>query len=601
MDPAPTAAADFEGGPLARASLGRILGLEVSRVLVRGGSEVRISIHAGGGPGVVAIVLAPGEERDAWSRTASGLDLRHEGEALDAAGTALMRQIASGLDRTAFGDLREMAALDPVPAGPAARRAAPAAPGEDRWGRVPCDEWDETSSWRRFVARRELERNCMSALDVRFPIHSITHGDMECRFATPTIDGWTVPVHAYPWIRPLARTGTPRPSTEEALRASRRTLSTDLGDADVIGGGRALLGEALERVAAEAGRDEVVVVKVACLPLVTGEDVRAAIGPRAGRARVFVTDPERKGDDDIVAVLLSQAISRGKRASRRASGRGVGGRARGKAGRRPGHPRVNVVGMPARPAGDRLLELLELAGIAVNARLLPVVDPGEAGRWMEADLQVVVPDPYMEKLVASVFAPLPLEPIDAGPPWGVAGSIRWLEAVARAARRSAAMGEVIGRGMERIGPALDALTSRASDLSLGFVGTAAELASIADPGLMAGIPVAGMIAEMGFSLDLAVFGDGEPGPEGMPQERIRVGRFADAAGLDSLLASMQSRAVYSDFHADRRIGRAGKTPFSLQSFEPGPGGALSTIEALLRASDLPFYARYGRHLGGVGP
>jgi hypothetical protein len=309
--------------------------------------------------------------------------------------------------------------------------------------------------------------------------------------------------------------------------------------------------------------------------------VESVLDAFGGDARLHLSDPERAGDDDVVVRVLERALSAAPPVA--------------------GDPQaVNLLGVREDRYGRELVSMLEQGGVRVNASLLPVVDPARAARWREARTQVVVSDPYMGRIVEKVFVPLDIETVSPPGPWGVESTGRWLAAIARHVGASASMRRLWERRREEARGRLEHVHRAARRHRLGFVGTARELASLSDPLAMAGVDVAGMVAEMGFGVDLLVHGEGEVETGALDPGRTRVHRFREPDELARLLAGLECRAVYSDVFADERITRAGKTPFSLQVFEPGLSGAIATARSLLAACELDFTRRYGRYLARGG-
>jgi hypothetical protein len=186
------------------------------------------------------------------------------------------------------------------------------------------------------------------------------------------------------------------------------------------------------------------------------------------------------------------------------------------------------------------------------------------------------------------------------PPYGVAGTRAWLEAVGRACGRGAALRRAWRRAERDHAAAREGLRRECAEFRLGFVVGPAQVAALFDPLEMAGIPALDVAIDLGFGIDLLVFaaGDGAAPETAIPPglaEAVDLYRFRDREALRALLRDTPCAAVYSDLHADERITGAGKTPFSLQAFEPGLAGALRTGERLLGACRLPFYRKYAAH------
>jgi hypothetical protein len=214
---------------------------------------------------------------------------------------------------------------------------------------------------------------------------------------------------------------------------------------------------------------------------------------------------------------------------------------------------------------------------------------------------VLVPHPSYRQLYEKVFAPLGMRTVTPAPPYGFAGTKAWGGEIARALGRGPAFRRAWSRWRARYAAALGRLRREVAvaGARLGFVVAPEDYAALCDPMRTAGIPVLDVAVELGFGIDLLVFaGDGgsaDPGIRPAHARAVAIHRFADRSSLETLLRRTPCSAVYSDLYADERVTAAGKTPFSLQLFEPGLAGALRTGERLLGACRLPFYGKYRRH------
>ncbi|MDD5305469.1 MAG: hypothetical protein PHS14_20405, partial [Elusimicrobia bacterium] len=114
-----------------------------------------------------------------------------------------------------------------------------------------------------------------------------------------------------------------------------------------------------------------------------------------------------------------------------------------------------------------------------------------------------------------------------------------------------------------------------------------------------GAPLATMVAEMGFGIDLVYYdrhGEEPALPSALKDARVSV--FRSPWELERALREIDSAAVYSDIYFDWRISRAGKARFASKDFEMGLEGARRTFEKLLPLCRLPFYRQYASHLRG---
>lgn len=530
----------------------------VEMSLARRDDQVRMSVTYEGIEPLVIII----------SRAGSGpslletrhLSFRYEGASLSEPQERILRSIAQRLADATYEEV----------AGRIPEEREVRGPDElvDTGG-VTVEAWGAEDAWRRFVFRREFERNASSALRVTGRnVITVSHGESECQYATPGIDARTMSLYCYPWIRPLSR-GPDDRAVERRLPAF---ITTDMRDADIITGGVARLETVLDALAGRTREEDVVVVRSTCVPHVIGDDMEEPVRRWKGRGEIVYDDVFASEDGDLVERLLAEAIDRGKR--------------------RRGRPAaIALAGLVEGPALHELVALLGDAGIDVVGTQVPRIDLASAPAWRTAAVQVLVPGPYFEKVYERVLRPLPLETVEAPAPCGIAATRRWLATIAGALGREERMRGAWRAAMRASAAERRRVRQEAGRRRLGFVVDDAECAALEDPMRMGGVPVLGMVSEMGFGVDLMVHGDGEV-PEG---PGIEVHRFGDQATLERLLRELPCGAIYSDLYADPRIAAAGKMPFSLQAFEPGLGGALRTADRLAHACRADFYRKYRRH------
>jgi nitrogenase iron protein NifH len=453
--------------------------------------------------------------------------------------------------------------------------------------RSNAEQWGAADQWRRFFCDFETFRNARTRLQLDAPVLEIWHQDLECAFATASFFGGHPSFFDFPWQPPRpsraataahdAGPATPRRTARGARAARPASLVTNLRELDVVHGGTARLETAL-RAALRAYPDvEAVQINGTCVPTVIGDDAQAVARRFGKRLRipVYYSNPSGNQYLDLAREFLARARRPGR-------------------ARRPARPHaINLVGFPAGPALDELVALLAAAGLTVHARMLPAFDPQQARTCLEAAVQVLHANADYEETYREVFEPLPIRTIRPAAPYGWDGTGRWLAAVADACGIPAArVREALRRTTAPLRPAWQTGRAAAAGLRLAFVVDLEEAVRLSEPSRMWGVPVAAMLRELGFGIDVLCFDE-----HGRAPSSFR--RFRTPAELARLLRDGTFAAVYSEFAFDDRLARAGKARFALSSFEPGLAGAVRTLERLVTLCRWPFWRRYAAFVAGA--
>lgn len=439
-------------------------------------------------------------------------------------------------------------------------------PSHPRAGTV--EPWGSAGRWHRFIFPEEIERNFLHSLTLLHPravIVSVMHCDLECRYSTPPRTGGLA-FYSYPWINPYSAFVGGAQHQPPSWRGRFLALETDLSIRDLrAGASRGKLGRLLRALKGAAGKEDIVLLNMTCLPDKLGDCAHAQRLLAAANlgAQVLTNDPAV--DQAVppivryVRSLLERAVRRGKR-------------------RRPGS--VNLAGFPRCREKEELKAHLGEAGVVVNADIVPDIDLGALETFAEAERTVLFPEEHMQGLFRHLFRGLPIETLSPPAPFGMEGSWRWLEAVAASVGRGAALARHRGAWWRKEEAGWLQNLERAKAVNAGFVGTAADLRRFADPLCAAGVPVFAVLDEAGIGVETFLLDEG----------------FRTPGELQDLLRKSASRIVYSDVFFDDRLTACGKIPFSIASFRMGPEGATRTLESLLGASGTPFYRTYAAYL-----
>jgi hypothetical protein len=278
------------GGPSARAHVEKVLDLRGKRrgaVPPCGISEIKafdddsIRLVISREPlSPLVIILGPASGGGKPNLTTSKLSIRYEGTRLDPDQEKLLRFLWSRLEKLSHADLLAMMEKDPEALIPDDLPDSAGAPAKEKKSHHQSartvEPWGADHMWRTFIFRKEIARNFGCSIRMRQPAYSVIHGDLECRFATPRIDGRAISFINYPWIRPLQPLRGAGETLEARMAWEERFLTTDLRESDVVGSGMAKLEKLLGSIQPDSGESDPVVIKVTCLPHLIGDDLEAA-------------------------------------------------------------------------------------------------------------------------------------------------------------------------------------------------------------------------------------------------------------------------------------------------------------------------------------
>jgi hypothetical protein len=432
----------------------------------------------------------------------------------------------------------------------------------------------EAERWRQFFCDGVAASHACAGLELRAPVLHIQHQDLECSYAHP---GWSRPedvsFYRYPWARRTA----PAQRTREDGDVRTPLLMTDLRELDVVQGGEKKLLAALEAGLAHDGELSALVVNSGCVPAAIGDDVPRIMRAAANAKGVPLIYNDCAGgrDADVGRILFDKI-------------RAEPGRARPKKIPRS----VNLVGFPEGAALGELVALLERSGLTVNAAVMPAMTPEQARGLDAAQAQIFMPNAAYAKVYKDVFSALPVPGHTFEPPYGMEGTRLWLKSVAGLFKREAAAEKAFAAEFAPWSRHWDALRRRALELKFAFVVDRGQLPRLKDARLLWGVPILGLLREMGVRAEVLLFNGTDRGP---------MKGFKDQPELERRLRDGAYDAVYSEFFFDDRLVRAGTTPFSLAPFEMGVRGASATLERLLALGRWGFYRRYAPYLQGPRP
>ncbi|MBI2788307.1 MAG: hypothetical protein HYX59_06440 [Elusimicrobia bacterium] len=431
------------------------------------------------------------------------------------------------------------------------------------------------AGWRNFFADQDFE--ILMEAPEPTPNNTVTveYADLECFCARPDISfsQWSF----LDW---------PDESVELGEAGEDAFVAVELQEQDMVMGTGEKADELVSEVRRLADAGNYMVVTHLCTPIVMGEDFQALAKrceDEIGGTSVSWSQKDRDRGDNFGEHFRSLLARPGFLD-------GPGDAAA-----------VNLFHVPTEVREGQLRPFLEELGLTVGVTVFPVVDFPSLERLPRARWQVFWEKPsYADKTLEFMrAASRPV--VMARAPYGVRGARDCLRSIAVAVGKEAEFEAAWAKRTAAFLPSWEARRKEAAAFRLAFVVSEAILPRLLGLRYGHGAPLASMVREMGFGVDLLYFDRHGKAPE-LPAglEGASVKTFRSPAELEALLREGESRAVYSDIFFDWRVSSAGKSRFSSRDFEMGLDGASRTMDRLLNACRLPFYRRYGARLSKLG-
>lgn len=595
------------GLPVPEPRTGQRLG--VGRVQ-REGDRLRVVLSGGVVEGLVAFLSPPGQ--GATFLRAPGFGLAYAGSELSPAARRFLEALAARLGRWSFEALCEhlRAAVPPMvqpPPPPAPPMGSPPEPsphesprGEGSSGSHAPSAWSPPPvtadglpveedgaigfdfalphAWRNFLQEREnnygsVENDRGYCTTFGPGMRILSHTDIECHYsAPPRYDGGITF-----WNH--LRLGT----IEDKGGGPFASFFTDMEDQDVIKGGGPTLDRTLDAIAAQLDGTELLTYGATCLINVIGDDVDKSLERFSKKTRLPIVrfdstvDPRQRLVEAVRAEPGFDAVPRV-----------------------PGA--VNLLGFPWAEGAEGFRAMLAEAGVTVNARLLPELDPAAMRRYRAAELDVIYDWPDAVEPARRLFGALGTPTVVAPPPVGVEGTRRCFLAIGAALGRDRAFEAVWARRHAAVAGPWAQLRAACEGYRVAFVGAAGRIDDFLADRELLGLPALASLREMGFEVEVWRMQT----PRSTPLRDlgpVTARWFASPAELEAMLRESDVAAVYSEMYFDRRLSRCGKSAFSIQDLGfVGLDGALSMLRRMRSRCEASFYRSYGRYLGSAfGP
>ena len=547
-------------GPRALAAVSTLLGLEakgwrLDGLCVEGGERARLC-------------LVRGEHRFVFHLLASGFALKAETEA-GPAQKRLLEFLAARLGRRRLADVVKLIDSDPdsfveelTPGADGDRIKVPYVAG-------PMGLWE--ACWRNFFADQDFEILMEAPEPTSNNTVTVEYADLECFCARPDISfsQWSF----LDW---------PDESVDLGEAGEDAFVAIELEEKDMVMGTGEKADEMISEVRRLADAGNYMVVTHLCTPIVMGEDFQALAKrceEEVGGTSVSWSQKDRDRGDNFGAHFRELL-------GRPGFFEGPGDAAA-----------VNLFHFPTEFREKQLRPFLEEMGLKVNVCVFPVVDFPSLERLPLARWQVFWEKPSYADKTLQFMRETTRPVVMARAPYGVKGTRHCLRAIAAAVGMERQFEAVWANQFASFLPSWEERCKEAATYRLAFVVSESIMPRLLDLRYGHGAPLASMLMEMGFVLDLLYF-DRHGGVPQLPPglHGATITTFRSPCELERLLREGEFRAVYSDIFFDWRVSAAGKSRFSSRDFEMGLSGASRSLDRLLNACRLPFYRRYGARL-----
>jgi hypothetical protein len=417
------------------------------------------------------------------------------------------------------------------------------------------------TAWRTFFEDHDLYRG--SCTQLRGNVASIMHRDIECESSYAPDNVWGMGTFAGLATDPE---GEPPAGTDyDSL-----TFDTHLGDRDVILGGDSRLDAALTAIAAMPRRPDLVLLNSTCISVVTGDDLEASAA-RAGRKHGLVVTSLGCVEHPVQDTLISQLAAIERAPVARAT---------------------VLVGAPCVAGIRSVLSTLRAVGVEIDGPLLPDLPAGFSDSIGRASLFVVYDQPHTRRSVRQLLEQFPdVAVLAPPPPFGFEATRAFCFGVAAACGVEEEMQRYWNERYAPLESRWRTLVARASRYRVAFVSDHPDWKARLWTRL--GVPLLETIRAMHFDVEvLAYASDGAAVAESI-DPGILVRRFTSEEELTMLLRESAAPLVYSEIRYDPRVTRTGHASVSLEDFRCGIEGSFTTLEALIRRCEQPWFRRYG--------
>lgn len=529
-----------------------------------------------------------------WFVEGRHLAMRYRGTPPPKAAERLLRRTAPAWGALSLSRVLEVLRADPererleAPSLIEAPKPSEAASRTKRREKLAIGTWTLAQSYADFLAVDVIELMPYESIEASNPLIRISHSDLECHCFMPREKSSNMNLVDFPWLRRTERQGEAWKHLQQET-----TLSTDLTERTIILGCDSQLQEVLSQ-ATKLQPPRPIVFTNTCLPATIGEDVVSVVkrARRASPVPILMHDRSAADfDHDLFRELL---VDRRLDAQQRL---------------REVEPRtVNLIGFDRDEDLEEIEKLLEALGVRVNVALLPVVCADDVDAFPRAALNVFHRcSTHWARFFEQLELDNPTPSLHLEGPYGRTRTTAWLRAVAEGLGLEAEAASKVVDSTPEYGM-LARLAERAHEHVIGIVVPERDLCCLEDAGYTGGVPLVGVIEDLGFRLHFLV--DAPPEGRRSAFDRLRallrdpdVHELTAFDGLEAtrrVLAESPAGAVVSNYAFDWRLSEAGKGRVSLLHFDKGLAGAVRTTRRLLAACRSSFLKTHRAYLGRTG-
>lgn len=456
------------------------------------------------------------------------------------------------------------------------------------------DTWGDGDVYASFWAKGELERAQLDSIDFFEDCIFIQHSDLECVNVKPCDRGLIMQSVNHPWDNRIRNMERPAGASHNGAKKEDAgcdigSVSTDLTDEDVIMGSLPKVKQRLDYVLSK-NTDKMVFFSNTCVPTMTAEDVESTVKQYQKKFSVPLTyltvTPQ-----SMTNVFIDLLVHRRLRAEQVIT--------------EPDPHAINLVGFQHDASMDELMKLLIKMEIRVNTLLLPHLKFKDIDIFPQASLNVFMPNVLWQHLYDQLLAGSRTKYIFPGTPYGISRTKKWFMDILSALEKQSDFRELWQESWNNAKAQWDDLVNEAKNYRLGLCLRSDEIHYLLDPANTWGIPLLGMIEEMGFGMDIMMkSGTGDSDAQHFSYikeilefpDKHHFYTFSDFKSMRKTLLESRCDAVLSNHFFDWRLTESGKNQFSLQYFEKGIDGALRTAKRLLEVCRMPFYKNYFKYL-----